>query len=218
MRRHFEYRWKRVSKFTKRDFFFFFLRMGLIADNFLQFSFSQWWCTLPCGSWGVQDCSGAIISSSYPLPEYKTFLCEGFKVHLFPILLHSCSKQSLKSNPNLRLYLWTEALTLNLIAKFVGAHKKWPRSFGFKILKWSSQCHVYKNKHTGTHAIMLLAVAAWQEQQTRTPRAQEKRRTGKCRFSTMPVKYLHFPDGFASTSCFPSVWVWLRAMNLCISF
>lgn len=87
--------------------FFCFLRMGLIADNFLQFSFSQWWCTLPCGSWGVQDCSGAIISSSYPLPGYKTFLCEGFKVHLFPILLDSCSKQSLKNNPNLRLYHWT---------------------------------------------------------------------------------------------------------------
>lgn len=60
----------RVPQSSKRVFF---VRVGLIADNFLPFSFSQWWCTLPCVSQ-----SSRLFQSNYlfivPTSEgYKTF-------------------------------------------------------------------------------------------------------------------------------------------------
>lgn len=90
----------------------------------------------------------------------------------------------------------------------------------FKNLEWSSQCHVYKNKHAGTrhHALSsgCMTRTANVQANTGSARTEEDKASPLCNASE--ILLLYFPGCFTSTSCFPSAWAWLRAMNLCVSF
>lgn len=148
--------------------------------------------------------------------DTKPFFVRALKYIYFLFFCTAVANKASKITPTFAFISELKPLTLNLIAKFVGAHKKWPRSFGFKKFKviFTMPCLQKQTRaHACHHAFSGGCMTRTTNVNTASTRKEEDRQA-----SLVPVKYLHFPDGFASTSCFPSVWVWLRAMNLCISF